>query len=70
MSLSARSCSPRDPIIARVPHDLPRPPGTPELTTMFSQLFLGTRRMRQCHHHPNERWSQDDFYRFAAFFGR
>jgi hypothetical protein len=23
----------------------------------------------KCHHHPNEKWSQDDFYRFAAFFG-
>jgi hypothetical protein len=23
----------------------------------------------KCHHHPNERWSQDDFYQLAAFFG-
>ena len=23
----------------------------------------------KCHHHPNEKWSQDDFYQFAAFFG-
>jgi WD40 repeat protein len=42
----------------------------PELTTMFSQLFLGTRlECAKCHHHPNEKWSQDDFYQFAAFFG-
>ncbi|HUR44962.1 MAG TPA: DUF1549 domain-containing protein [Candidatus Saccharimonadales bacterium] len=41
-----------------------------ELTTMFSQLFLGTRlECAKCHHHPNEKWSQDDFYQFAAFFG-
>jgi WD40 repeat protein len=41
-----------------------------DLTTMFSQLFLGTRfECARCHHHPNEKWSQDDFYRFAAFFG-
>ena len=41
-----------------------------ELTTMFSQLFLGTRlECAKCHHHPNEKWSQDDFYRFAAYFG-
>lgn len=41
-----------------------------ELTTLFSQLFLGTRlECAKCHHHPNEKWSQDDFYRFAAFFG-
>ena len=42
----------------------------PDLTTMFSQLFLGTRlECAKCHHHPNEKWSQDDFYQFAAFFG-
>jgi hypothetical protein len=41
----------------------------PELTTMFSQLFLGVRmECAKCHHHPNEKWSQDDFYQFAAFF--
>jgi hypothetical protein len=41
-----------------------------ELTTMFSQLFLGTRlECARCHHHPNEKWSQDDFYQLAAFFG-
>jgi hypothetical protein len=41
-----------------------------ELTTLFSQLFLGTRfECAKCHHHPNEKWSQDDFYQFAAFFG-
>jgi hypothetical protein len=42
----------------------------PELTTMFSQLFLGVRLdCAKCHHHPNEKWGQDDFYRMAAFFG-
>jgi hypothetical protein len=41
-----------------------------DLTTMFSQLFLGVRLdCAKCHHHPNEKWSQDDFYRMAAFFG-
>jgi hypothetical protein len=41
-----------------------------DLTTMFSQLFLGTRlECARCHHHPNEKWSQDDFYQFAAYFG-
>ncbi len=40
-----------------------------ELTTMFSQLFLGVRLdCARCHHHPNEKWSQEDFYRMAAFF--
>jgi hypothetical protein len=41
-----------------------------DFTTMFSQLFLGVRLdCAKCHHHPNEKWGQDDFYRFAAFFG-
>ena len=42
-----------------------------ELTTMVSQLFLGVRlECAKCHQHPSERWSQRDFYSFAAFFGR
>ncbi len=36
-----------------------------------AQLFLGVRmQCAQCHHHPFERWSQDDYYRFSAFFTR
>jgi hypothetical protein len=36
-----------------------------------AQVFLGTRiNCAQCHHHPFERWSQDDYYGFAGFFGR
>jgi hypothetical protein len=36
-----------------------------------AQLFLGTRlQCAQCHHHPFEKWSQQDYYRFAAFFSR
>jgi hypothetical protein len=42
-----------------------------ELTTMISQLFLGTRLdCAKCHHHPFEKWSQEDFYSFAAYFSR
>jgi WD40 repeat protein len=41
-----------------------------DLTTMFSQLFLGVRLdCAKCHHHPNEKWGQEDFYKMAAFFG-
>ncbi len=37
----------------------------------IAQLFLGVRmQCAQCHHHPFERWSQDDYYSFAAFFSR
>ena len=36
-----------------------------------AQLFLGTRlQCAQCHHHPFEKWSQHDYYRFSAFFSR
>ena len=36
-----------------------------------AQLFLGTRlQCAQCHHHPYEKWSQNDYYRFMAFFSR
>ncbi|MCA9050562.1 MAG: DUF1549 domain-containing protein, partial [Planctomycetaceae bacterium] len=36
-----------------------------------AQLFLGVRlQCAQCHHHPFERWSQDDYYSLAAFFSR
>src|SRR5262249_53150137 len=34
-----------------------------------AQLFLGMRlKCAQCHHHPYEKWSQQDYYSFAAFF--
>jgi hypothetical protein len=36
-----------------------------------AQLFLGVRmQCAQCHHHPFERWSQDDYYGLVAFFSR
>lgn len=36
-----------------------------------AQVFLGTRiNCAQCHHHPFEKWSQDDYYGFAGFYGR
>ncbi|MAI73705.1 MAG: S-layer protein [Rhodopirellula sp.] len=42
-----------------------------EVATMVSQLFLGIRlECAKCHHHPFERWSQKDFYQFAAYFSK
>jgi hypothetical protein len=36
-----------------------------------AQLFLGVRiQCAKCHNHPFERWTQDDYYGFAAFFSR
>ncbi len=37
----------------------------------MSQLFLGVRmQCAQCHHHPFERWSRQDYYGLAAFFSQ
>lgn len=43
---------------------------TPEsLSRSLSQLFLGVRiECAQCHHHPFEHWSQDDYLGLAGFF--
>ena len=36
-----------------------------------AQLFLGQRiQCARCHHHPFEKWSQDDYYGFASIFAR
>jgi hypothetical protein len=36
-----------------------------------AQVFLGVRmQCAQCHHHPYERWSQQDYYGLEAFFTR
>ena len=36
-----------------------------------AQVFLGLRMAcAQCHHHPYEKWSQDDYWGMAAFFSR
>jgi hypothetical protein len=35
-----------------------------------AQVFLGLRlACAQCHHHPYEKWSQDDYWGIAAYFG-
>lgn len=36
-----------------------------------AQVFLGIQMgCAQCHNHPFERWTMDDYYSFAAFFGQ
>jgi hypothetical protein len=43
----------------------------PDLAESTAQLFMGTRlQCAKCHHHPYERYSQSDYYGFAAFFAR
>ncbi|MCA9198849.1 MAG: DUF1549 domain-containing protein, partial [Planctomycetales bacterium] len=42
-----------------------------EVATLISRLFLGIRlECAKCHHHPFEKWSQHDFYSFAAYFAK
>ncbi len=43
---------------------------TPQKTAEdFAQIFLGTRiQCSQCHNHPFDRWTLDDYYGFASFF--
>jgi len=42
-----------------------------QMVDNLAQVFMGTRlQCAQCHHHPYEKWSQDDYWGLAAFFGR
>lgn len=46
-------------------------PTRSEVADSVAQAFLGTRiGCARCHNHPLERYTQDDFYHFAAFFSR
>ena len=42
-----------------------------EIADSVAQAFLGTRiGCARCHNHPLERYTQDDYYHFVAFFSR
>jgi hypothetical protein len=42
-----------------------------QATADTAQVFLGLRlQCARCHHHPYERWSQNDYYGLAGFFTR
>jgi hypothetical protein len=41
------------------------------LTENVAQVFMGMRiQCAQCHNHPFDRWTQDDYYGFVAFFSQ
>ena len=43
----------------------------PDLAETTAQLFLGVRlQCAKCHHHPFEKYGQEDYYGFAAFFSQ
>jgi hypothetical protein len=46
--------------------------GSPaEMAETTSQVFLGQRlQCARCHHHPYEKWTQDEYWQMAAFFSR
>src|SRR6478672_10726386 len=40
-----------------------------KITENVAQVFMGMRiQCAQCHNHPFDRWTMDDYYGFAAFF--
>ncbi len=40
-------------------------------THSAAQIFLGTRlQCAECHNHPSDRWTQDDYYDWAGLFAR
>ncbi len=42
-----------------------------KITEDVSQTFLGTRfNCNKCHDHPFERWTQDQYYQFGAYFAQ
>jgi hypothetical protein len=44
---------------------------TLKLSENVAQVFMGMRiQCAQCHNHPFDRWTMDDYYSFAAFFSQ
>lgn len=42
-----------------------------KLTENVAQVFMGTRiQCAQCHNHPFDRWTMDDYFSFASFFAQ
>lgn len=40
-----------------------------DMANTFTQVFLGVRiTCAECHHHPSDRWTQNDYYGMTAFF--
>ena len=42
-----------------------------KITENVAQVFMGMRlQCAQCHNHPFDRWTQDEYYSFASFFSQ
>ena len=71
--LTARGSASETPAVGYFIYNLgeKRQPEQSDLPDSVAQAFLGTRiGCARCHNHPLERYTQDDFYHFAAFFAR
>lgn len=65
--LTASGTAGREPTVTWY-HQLQQPSDLVEDT---AQVFLGQRiQCARCHHHPFEKWSQDDYHSLAAYFSR
>ena len=65
--LAAKGSSYRDPEVNYL--RVLREPG--KMTEDISQTFLGVRfNCNKCHDHPFERWTQNQYYEFGAFFAQ
>lgn len=46
-------------------------PDVMKMTENVAQVFMGTRiQCAQCHNHPFDRWTMDDYFGFASFFSQ
>lgn len=65
--LTAGGAGDAGPAVFYTSHEL-----APEkLAAATSQIFMGIQlQCAQCHNHPSDRWTQEDFWQYAAFFGR
>jgi hypothetical protein len=46
-------------------------PDVKKVTENVAQVFMGTRiQCAQCHNHPFDRWTMNDYYGFASFFAQ
>ena len=53
------------------PANFARTPAPREQAEHVSQVFLGVRlECANCHNHPLDRWTQDDYHGLAAIFAR
>ena len=62
---------PQIPILNYTLAQMQMPDEAVQLTAKTTKLFLGMQvQCTQCHNHPFDRWTMDDYYGFASFFSQ